>query len=701
MSENLVPGKWGNWGDNLFTNTQDYFKMRSSIIKKDLNYQYFSGLAFPKENKTKVENYIDAEIMYANLYMNEIASKVNRKDSETPFADFLEQKIYDFETKEMELYQNLLSGYEKKNKKKLNLPLLTHNMQPREKMKSWDQLMLNTIFSKLEFGNNGNILLDGPDALYCFLMSDELYKKVKNTPKIKTVLSRESWERGYYTKRYDYKKNIKKLENEMWNMFKTDDKRTKKNITQQILNGFSKALDDTKIQFTGTANKEYFMSIISSNYEKMKAETIKKMNTLEEADYTLWHDNLKNWGAETFVFLKQKLEDFGYDADKLMKVEVKANKVTFFTIMGATTEDADALADGLVKAIFNFITECANIAKNNKKGFPLTVLPFKKRYFAEDTAKNALIKARGYLNIKNAEAAITKYVAENEGSKALKNSNSVLSGVLGEIANSLAVSRFKVEAELTGNQQQYYLINEKTGRAALTYASTSNMYQNGGDYAWKSSGQLFSDMSLYDAENRSSLLTGINIKRYIMDKNSFTLTSFQSSGLNLKDINLRRYLSEKEILLLMFLQSNEKLIKNSDGYTQFDYNLSDMAKYIMSYNITSILRITGGQGQLDLINYLIAANGHFIPASAVLQYAYNEIINSGYKLFEIKNTEPFVYQSIDKNFYNDENYGIQHADERLDIKNLLTYNVYRENISKGLTFRFNRFKVSIRDLKKL
>jgi len=112
-------------------------------------------------------------------------------------------------------------------------------------------------------------------------------------------------------------------------------------------------------------------------------------------------------------------------------------------------------------------------------------------------------------------------------------------------------------------------------------------------------------------------LTGINVKRYITDETSFTLTTAQSEGLNLSHRNLRRYLTEKEIILLSYLQSNYAILRDhAENFPSFPFSIEEAAESIMNNNLTSVLRITSAG--FDTTNYVIAANGHFIPASCIL-----------------------------------------------------------------------------------
>ena len=80
----------------------------------------------------------------------------------------------------------------------------------------------------------------------------------------------------------------------------------------------------------------------------------------------------------------------------------------------------------------------------------------------------------------------------------------------------------------------------------------------------------------------------------------------------------------------------------------------------------------------------------------------NMVLKNKYKLFEIKNTNPFNYLTVKKAVYVNEYSGIQNNEaDKIDVGNLLTSTVYKENEDKGIMYRFHEFKISIRDLMNL
>ena len=214
--------------------------------------------------------------------------------------------------------------------------------------------------------------------------------------------------------------------------------------------------------------------------------------------------------------------------------------------------------------------------------------------------------------------------------------------------------------------------------------------------SYKGTGEFFSD-AMVSADGIESL-TGINVKRYISNKNTFDLIKAQSQGLDLKSHQLRRYLSEKEIILLSYLQENSEIFEDSqDAFPITFPNIKEVGRAIMNKNITNILRISGAG--FDIVNYLFFANGKWIPASVILLYAKNRFITQQQQLFEILNDQPMPYYSLEykPSLNEDETRQMVPANSsKLDISQLR----YIERVKhvQSLTFRFRTFTVNIKNL---
>jgi len=66
-------------------------------------------------------------------------------------------------------------------------------------------------------------------------------------------------------------------------------------------------------------------------------------------------------------------------------------------------------------------------------------------------------------------------------------------------------------------------------------------------------------------------------------------------------------------------------------------NVQDAAQEIMNRNVVNIFRIQSAEQ--DVINYIVAANGHFIPASCIFKVALKKLkTQKDYKFYDILNT---------------------------------------------------------------
>ncbi|MBR4890119.1 MAG: hypothetical protein IKU15_02230 [Clostridia bacterium] len=92
----------------------------------------------------------------------------------------------------------------------------------------------------------------------------------------------------------------------------------------------------------------------------------------------------------------------------------------------------------------------------------------------------------------------------------------------------------------------------------------------------------------------------------------------------MNDVKLRRYLTEEEIKLLGFIQANQKLVMETvNKFGNVNMNIADAATAIMDKNIVNLFRIASAEQ--DVINYLVSANGHFIPASCIFKVALKKL----------------------------------------------------------------------------
>lgn len=691
-----------DWAKNLFVSTAPYNRMVGAIRRQRYEWQYFEGMAFLTDY-TQIQYDIAAEAYAA---IEELKEEM-REGSD--LMKRLDEKIKEYEQQEYWLYQRLLGRLKFKTTPTWVLPASGGTVQ--EKINSWDYLFLAPILTAVnEQDETEGIVLEGEDAIYCFLMSNELYEELKNSPFLRTRLSRHDWEKAYTgeTTRYDKgeeSEEMKALEEEFYQAFVAD-RRSSTSIRSAIWNAMDNALSEASLGLDELEKGKY-LKIINKSYGDLVSKV--KKNPAQNTDYKYIHDELKQWGLETLRDINQRISKTKKKKDGtspyIERVEVGNNNITFFLIeQTGEAEDDRNLAEGLSSLIFKYFDSFAKA----KKPFTLDSLKIGKHTYSYKTANSAADRWNA-IRRNTTELAIKRFVASAKG-KRLK-SNSIISGILGEMAGYFSSRKFNVNAILTGDQEQLYRYGQRRkrdgsssdrslmGRIQLSKDASEGLTKYA--QSFKSTGQFFSDMQLTDELGE---LTGINVKRYITNETSFTLTTAQSKGLDLSHRNLRRYLTEKEIILLSYLQSNYAILRDhAEAFPSFPFSIEEVAESIMNNNLTSVLRITSAG--FDTTNYIIAANGHFIPASCILQYARQKLEKAIKKgdhsiIYDIYNAAPLSYttRKITPRTSGGTEDG-SNNDAKIDVAKLR----YIERIkdAKSLTYRFKNFNVSINQLLKL
>lgn len=621
-----------------------YDDMVSSIVEKDAKYQYFEGRAFTTAF-TRIENAIKGEARNQNRIWKQHEKEYGKKNLivklQTKKSQYEHVEIYLWRTLVQALAQaegvnpNQLKGYPGDN-----YPV---DGTSKDKVNFWDWLMFYQIVSKAN-GRGGFDSLDDSSKTYCVLKSDEMYEHLKKTPQIATRLSRKDWEKGRGKKKTLYNVNddekMKRLENLM-NKSLMKNSRSKDSLEALVATAIEKMVGE-KISDAMLSRE------ISDRYIRIANQSLGEVkNKIKSGDggYREMHDLLKEW-----------LEDFGStinndfreeirrdpktkdtDLDDLeIQMTIKNGDVAFFTLKmrGEIDEDNENLANDFVISILDFFRNppnyiTVNIAGQNKK-FRLS----------KDAKKSvASLPVKDVIN----SDIIGHYL--NKNGKSLK-SNSIIAGVLGELSTHYHLNAFSIQATSMGSKQQMY---DNSGNMVFADDAETGRSTYGKDY--KSTGQSFTDMlfSIKTTGNGAPgvVQVGLNIKNYITNENHFTLTSMQTTGINLTDPHLKRYLSQEEINLLQFVQSNNALLlKYAPNFRDFP-NLEYMATTLMDNNVGKLLRIEG-QGS-DIKNYLIVANGHYIPASCIFTYALQKIKNNDNHtkdlFYSITNTGLFPFES--------------------------------------------------------
>ena len=177
--------------------------------------------------------------------------------------------------------------------------------------------------------------------------------------------------------------------------------------------------------------------------------------------------------------------------------------------------------------------------------------------------------------------------------------------------------------------------------------------------------------------------------------------SAQVRGMNLNSTIIKRYLSQQEINLLKFVQANNALLSKYAGSFRNFPDLEKIATTIMDNNVDKLLRLEG-QGS-DTINYLIVANGHYIPASCIFGYALDKIKEDEGRMnnifYSLENTSLFPYETrrYDGTTITDSETGMQVASvnpldaETLQIDSLVSR-------YQSLVYQLKKFEVSVSQL---
>ena len=534
---------------------ENYNLMEDAIFNKEMNYQYFKGAAFYRPDTTRwITPAIRSEVNYARRISKK--GLIYKEKNSFVYKDFnkiLDERIKEYEIREIGIFNELKQLLIKEQKRRnsswsassIESLSLSTGLPIVKKVEIWDSLFNYGLYDKF-IKNDGAIDLskDTDNALYVFLMSKQLYDSIKRISPIRTMLSREKWEDAYLDASSNlYQQNVEKLQKIM------QEELTKKGGTlgPAIYKGFSDALDKLDLL---PEIKTHYLRVVSGSIGALK----KKIGGYP-LDYTIFHDELKKWGAQLFKKINEELQSSQGSKKKkkqLTEIKIGDNGIYFFTIKGdeySEIEKRAALLDsGLSNSILSFIRD---MQKNNKN-FKLTVHPYSARTFTIGTATAAEEKANTFINQQTIHQAIYNYLMRNKENSKMNNSNSIISGVLGEIAAILKLEGFGIVGQMTGEMQQYYSSTEQKGKLGF----------GPGQEGWKSSGSFYSDITA-----RAMKYTfGINVKRYITDKNTFTLVSGQKRGLNLKDVQLRRYLTLDEINLLKFVQVNMKLLGETESH---------------------------------------------------------------------------------------------------------------------------------------
>lgn len=686
---------------NFLIPASAYENMEKSIINRDAEYQYFEGMAFTttwtkiqhaieKETKDQIQIWKDCKNMYGQ---KDLIHKLNDQKSQ---YESVEVQIWRELVKELARQENVpkekLKSYPK------NYPV---GGSSKEKVVVWDWLMFYQIVQKAN-ARGGFATLDSQSQTYCVLKSQEMYDYLKNIPQIAVRLSRKDWEKGAKTNFYDPDDDEKMaiLEKAMEESLLKNSK-SKKSIDSIVIEAIKTEVERLFAQsFLGSKNSDKYIDIALENLGSIK-RNIKSANS----GYKILHDELRQWAfsfgkelnnqirQDMLTFNNTKTDKNKKTKDKILqepiKISMKNDNNIFFTLqMTGETKDEE----GINELAENF-TE--NILKFFKK-IPVNYLNVK---IAGQNKKFRISKEAKEQIANLPTGVITRRIIEsylNKNGKSLK-SNQIISGVLGELSAHYHLSVFNIEAAAsTGGKQQMY---DKAGKVKFV-TSASEEEKVGG---FRSSGQAFSDMLFSMNMGEKKLNIGINIKNYVTNENHFTLMSAQTEGMDLNSVYLQRYLSTKEINLLKFVQANNALLSKYSDYSHFSPDLKTMASTIMENNVAKLLRIEG-QGS-ETINYIIAANGHYIPASCIFDYAIQKLQKNEERmnavLFEIKNANLFPYETrkMSSASINQENSNTQiNSTEDLNTDILKIDELTRRY--QSLIYKLKEFEVSVGQLLK-
>ena len=675
-----------------------YGDMVSSIVAKDAKYQYFEGMAFTT-TWAQIQNKIKAEARQEYKIWQQEQIKYGKKDLIVKLVSKKEK----YQGVEQDLWYSLvkslarMEGYGDHITQLKNFPgQYPIGGESREKIRFWDWLMFYQILTRAN-ARGGFASLDEQSQAYCVIKSDEMYDYLKNVPQIKTRLSRKDWEKGlgrgksFYD--LDDDKKMAVLEKEMQDAL----------MKRENSKGSIDALAASAIEeMTKQIAQEFGVALSTDEYLTLAAEGLgkakKKIKGMPGASYREMHDILKRWledyGREVNQSIrtqilqqdeskKDKLEDFTF------KMNIKDGTSVFFTLemKGGTN------ADGMKELANSFTENMLNFFKNFPHDYlHVNIAGEKKKFRISKEAKQqiARLPIRGVINAK----LIDNYLNKNGNS--LK-SNSVIAGVLGELSSYYHLNMFDIKGTSTGGKQQMY---DDNGNMRL--AENAEEGRKAGNF--KATGQSFSDMMFsVGAGRRGTINVGFNIKNYITNDKHFTLMSAQVKGMNLNSTIIKRYLSQEEINLIKFVQANNALLSTYAGSFRNFPDLETIATTIMDNNVGKLLRLEG-QGS-DTINYLIVANGHYIPASCVFAYALEKIKEDQGRVdnifYSIQNTALFPYETrrYDSTTITDSETGMQVASVNpLDANTLLIDSLVSRY--QSLIYQTKKFEVSVSQLLK-
>lgn len=644
-------------------NPDDYEEMVESIANKKQNYQYFMGNAFLQHysdggNSLRMRNAIWGEVRRADSMMkkykiwedNDLVSNLLKKKEQ---YEKMETNIY---LRLVEILKRLAREGGTSQSAQSMMIINEHQTPPTsadsvaQKIEKWDSLLKLDLGLLTSDGNELDFSKDPSAALYCFLKSREMYDVVKNIPAVRIYLNSGKKD----TKTEDqFFTEMEEIGDTIGETFFTDGKDAKEGsfissmiegLQEAALNGLL-ASGNNNAQQTSTD----IISFVRRSYGQKK-KSLQGLSAIEQ------NKLLSEWAAEKVVQINKKLKADGFEDYLITKFEVKNGKITFFRIDASKNTDSvkgkksEAAVIGIKQCIENFIKT------KTGSNFSLRVAPnYNEYWFANGTAEAALKKLY-VLDKSNIELFM-------RDKKYLK-SNSFISSVLGELAEFVNPMVEGINSKLMTNETQKYFRKWDTSE--------------------KSSGEHFSNLVIdgIDIPGLKGLHLGFNIHNYVTERNSFELVPPHTSGIGLNDVWLSRYLTEKEIYLLKFIEANEKLISYLPPATL-------AARGIMNKNIAQVFRITSID--TDVINYIIVANGHYIPASCIFQYAAEELINDrgwDYKFFSVIPGN-ITYERPKSDSY----------EEETSIKNLMIDSIYKEQ--QSLKYRFNKFTISVKQLLKL
>ena len=642
--------------------------MRDSIFGREGEYQYFKGRAFQQYNDNAVNAMIAGIRQEIWKVVGTTKQSANGKaEAMGDLESILQKKIDDYYVQEEKLYYRLVRVVERGRREagtSMNdMPSNYKEFYSKDtsidaQIDKWDRLLsmpLRVLFaspsSNVDFSKNQRA------ALYCFLLSKDLYDEIKNIREISSVFSRKSWLKGQDKSRLsEYNDNIKQVENEMINTLMSNDSQV-----------FIHAMQEGLIEAAG----EGFRKVIEGAFGGyVKKHPIPKVDS-----YAQMHDALKLWGEDLVrIFNEHKFSKSKTLSDvTVSKVNVRNNGVIFFTVTAASGTDnmrskakekavgkneAERAKDAFYKAIANFID-----SQKGSAPFELTLIGYGKAKFTSGTASAAASMFKNHNTVFRQAFDKMMNTYEKEGQIKSLDSNSVITGILGEFANYINPTIVGIEKTMTGAKQQLY---------------------NG-----KSSGQFFSDLVIDNIQvdyNGKVFTAGLNIKNYIDSDDHFTLAKGQKEGLSLNDVKLRRYLTEEEIKLLGFIQANQKLVMETvNKFGNVNMNIADAATAIMDKNIVNLFRIASAEQ--DVINYLVSANGHFIPASCIFKVALKKLQNNkDYKFYDVLDARPWDYKK---------QYGMSSKDW-VDASQLVIEDLMKSK--RPVKYKINEFTVSVSEL---